>query len=162
MLNYWWFCLLAVVTGHAETAPSHAPAPVALAEVRGSAAGGPRALVACTGNSTLLPADQCTAFQAFWDGASGARWTRYGAGCPRTDPCALSCRVGLNTGAGVCNTARTSVTSMCAPLPPPPPTPRALGPPRLSCATAHCCHALLLPLLLILPPPTPSPLRAAT
>ena len=28
-------------------------------------------LVPCTGASTALPADQCAAWQAFWDGAGG-------------------------------------------------------------------------------------------
>ena len=69
----------------------------------------PRTLAACTGASTKLPADQCTAWQAFWDGAGGAGWTEFGAGCSRTDPCASSC----NSNFPVCDTAGTSIIHMC-------------------------------------------------
>ena len=68
-------------------------AALAAAEVR------PRAVAACTGASTALPADQCAAWQGFWDGAGGDKgWTNYGAGFTRTDPC------GNEDGAGYfCN-----------------------------------------------------------
>ena len=70
-----------------------------------------RALVACTGASTKLPADQCAAWQDFWDGAGGAGWTNYGAGCSRTDPCASSCGSPY-PGYPTCNEGGTSIVRM--------------------------------------------------
>ena len=82
----------------------------------------PRAVAACTGASTALPADQCAAWQAFWDGAGGDKgWTLYGVDCARTDPCKQGC--GHDP---VCNGAGTTVISMCVPAPVRPPPSRSL------------------------------------
>jgi hypothetical protein len=81
-------------------------------------------VAACTGSSTALPADQCAAWQAFWDGAGGDKgWTGYGAGCTRTDPCKTGCGDSRFT---TCNLWNTTVTNMCAPAPARPPPPRSL------------------------------------
>ena len=109
---------------HAAPSAAGAAAPaslaLAVAEVR------PRAVAACTGASTALPADQCAAWQALWDGAGGAGWTRFGAGCTRTDPCdASTCQAGYPS-ANVCNGAGTTVIGMCVPAPARSPLPRSL------------------------------------
>ena len=71
----------------------------------------------CSGASTKLPADQCAAWQSFWDDAGGDKgWTRFGAGCTRNDPCAPSCHdissIGTSRGV-ICNSAGTAITKMC-------------------------------------------------
>jgi hypothetical protein len=101
-----------------------------------------RPLALCTGASTKLPAGQCAAWQAFWDGAHGnGDWNSHGLGCTRTDPCKSyksgGCANGNNN---VCNDEGTAITWMCVP--------RTRAPTAASlAATAHCrCRALLLPL----------------
>ena len=80
----------------------------------------PKPTAGCTGDSTLLPAVQCAAWQAFWDDAFGAGWTSpqgcWTAASCKTDPCAASC----NNGGG-CNIASTTVTSMYVHAPAAPP-----------------------------------------
>ena len=95
-------------------------AAIAAAEVR------PRAVAACTGASTKLPADQCAASQAFWDGAGGAGWTGDGAGCTRTDPCQQDCGSNTDDDTSSCNGAGTTVIYMCVPAPARTPPPRSL------------------------------------
>jgi len=92
----------------------------------------------CTGSSTKLPQVQCTAWINFYDGTAGDGWkatyssTYSDPVCPgtRTDPCA--CKPGGNyPGSGthpVCNSAGTTVVTMC--VCPPQPAPR-------------CCRILL-------------------
>ena len=41
----------------------------------------------CTDSSTQLPADQCAAWQAFYDSTSGDDWTGGAANCTKNDPC---------------------------------------------------------------------------
>ena len=62
--------------------------------------------VPCTGNSTKLPADQCAAWQEFYDSTGGDNWTNEGRQCTRNDPCDIHC---YQTAALVCNKARTTV-----------------------------------------------------
>ena len=59
----------------------------------------------CTGTSTRLPEDQCTAWTAFFDATGGKSWTY----CfdTRTDPC--SCKT---LTADVCNASGTTVESV--------------------------------------------------
>jgi hypothetical protein len=58
----------------------------------------------CTGASENLAADQCTAWQAFWDALGGDGWTGVSASCTRTDPCDCE-EVG-------CSDNSASITSM--------------------------------------------------
>ena len=71
-----------------------------------------RPLAVCTGASTNLPADQCAAWQAFWDGAGGDDWQDYNnkpLSCSRTDPC--SCK-GADGTHPMCTPDGTSVMTM--------------------------------------------------
>ena len=63
------------------------------------------AATSCTGSSTQLPADQCSAWMAFFDSAGGSRWENYGAGCSRTDPCYYKCGYAEFPTCGSANTA---------------------------------------------------------
>jgi hypothetical protein len=85
----------------------------------------------CTGASTALPADQCAAWQAFWDGAHGnGDWTGVGASCTRTDPCKSGCG-GHGGDYNTCNDAGTTVTNMYVPA----------SPCSLPCAPRHPSRA---------------------
>ena len=90
----------------AATASSDATAPTTAA-----------APTACTGNSTLLPAAQCDAWQAFYAATNGTGW----AFCSEaaTDPCSCCGWGGMCGRGGVtgptCNAARTAVTSIVLP-----------------------------------------------
>jgi len=119
------------------------------------------ALTNCTGSSAQLPAAQCAAWQAFYDGAGGEGWalTIPGSGnppiCPgtRNDPCACHGWVGNNP---ICNSAGTSVVKMCVS------GPRHRYSPLLGIPSAHphtplaaaACACLLIPPRP--PPPPPS------
>ena len=123
------------------------------------------ALTNCTGSSAQLPAAQCAAWQAFYDGAGGEGWalTIPGSGnppiCPgtRNDPCACHGWVGNNP---ICNSAGTSVVKMCVS------GPRHRYSPLLGIPSAHphtplaaaACACLLIPPR---PPPSPPVLQLA-
>jgi hypothetical protein len=72
----------------------------------------------CTGASSNLPAAQCAAWVAFYDGAGGDSWksTTPDSGgkpiCPgtRNDPCACT---GWTGNTPVCNPSGTTVVKMC-------------------------------------------------
>jgi hypothetical protein len=70
----------------------------------------------CDGASANLAADQCTAWQAFWDGThSNGNWVYRGAGCTRTDPCNLACGSGGGVSSPTCNTGGTSIINIDLP-----------------------------------------------
>jgi hypothetical protein len=67
----------------------------------------------CTGAASAnLPADQCAAWQAFYDGASGSQWAHCSG--TRSNPCGC---YGTHEGKGsadipTCNKAGTAVVNM--------------------------------------------------
>jgi hypothetical protein len=141
--------LLSQTSAEAPLPPSEVAAPPSLPRTTEVAAlelqsHPSREVAACDGASTKLPADQCAAWQAFWDGAGGANWVNFGKGCTRTDPCGC-----FNSGNPVCNDAGTTVTMMCVPARCA--TRRATPPARAPAAAARCCT-----------PPLASAARAAS
>ena len=114
----------------ATAARSQAPTKAATSHSRPAvAASGPAPLpsaTACKDQSKLLPADQCNAWIAFYDGALGGQWSP--TGCSRTNPCNCKAMFGPPNPV-TCNDAGTSVTQMwvcsCAP----------------TCAHARCRHS---------------------
>ena len=63
----------------------------------------------CSGNSTKLPAAQCAAWQAFYDGTDGDHWNDNAAGCTRNDPCSCA---GYKGSYPVCDAGGMAVVQM--------------------------------------------------
>ena len=80
-------------------------AAIAAAEVR------PRAVAACTGNSTKLPQAQCEAWIDLYDSTGGDNWAGNAAACTRTDPCSCDTSVAPFTWR-VCDPTNTMVQTM--------------------------------------------------